>query len=175
MRAGTVTSDCDNICINLVYKHLASQTVNEWFLLVRLHFFVEITLRSVHGGTCMNPCAASSWCSLLRASFPAMMPVWRPTSPLELGAAAGFHLGYKRSSLTTEIYTQSDTHTKLQNDWYQCIFTLCSRNQWGSDRGAHQSCAVTFEAQRLLFHPPLCPHMVLFLSGHELQLFPLSY
>lgn len=43
--------------------------------------------------TCMNPLAASSWCSLLRASLPAMMPDWNPTSSRELGAAAGFHLG----------------------------------------------------------------------------------
>ena len=43
--------------------------------------------------TCMNPCAASSWCSLLRATFPAMIPLWNPTSPAEVGEAEGFHLG----------------------------------------------------------------------------------
>lgn len=48
-----------------------------------------------HNGhaTCMNPLTASSWCSLLRASLPAMIPDRGPTSPNELGSAAGFHLG----------------------------------------------------------------------------------
>lgn len=43
--------------------------------------------------TWMNPWAASCLCSLFRASFPAMMPVWRPTSLPESEVAVGFHFG----------------------------------------------------------------------------------
>lgn len=92
VRAGTVASNGYDVCIHLVDVHLQrerpgsggddddedpSMTSSDWDMF----------------WTCMKPWAASSLCSLFRASFPAMIPVWGPTSPWESGAAVGFHFG----------------------------------------------------------------------------------